>query len=132
MENIKSQMDEGDGTELFKANNVARSEEIMHCKTCNWKGMRIEFLKHLRMKSICGAQYDVQALVSEQAQLKKIRKQQYDKMHYAKKIEAKKQYYQDRREEKQEYYRANKAKKIDYQSIYYNKNRDEKLEYKKE
>ena len=102
-------MDDEEETELFKASNVSRSEEIISCKMCNWNGKRIEFLKHLRMKSICAARYDMQFLVSEQGQLKKIRKQQYDKMHYAKTIEAKKRYYQDRREEKQEYYRANKA-----------------------
>ena len=109
MENIKSQMDEGDGTELFKANNVARSEEVIHCKTCNWKGKRIEFLKHLRMKSICAARYDMQALVSEQGQLKKIRKQQYDKMYYAKTIEAKKRY-------QKSYYKENKNQRLEYQS----------------
>ena len=68
-------MDDEEETELFKASNVSRSEEIICCKMCNWNGKRIEFLKHLRRKSTCGARYDMQALVSEQGQLKKIRKQ---------------------------------------------------------
>ena len=87
--------------------------------------MKIEFLKHLRMKSICGAKYDVQALVSEQAQLKKIRKQQYDKMYHAKTIEAKKIY-------QKSYYKENKNQRLEYQSGYYTEHKDEKLEYQKE
>ena len=74
------------------------NEEKVNCKNCGWVGSRNAILKHLRMKQICTTKYDMQSVYDEQNVKKTIKKQQYDKMHYEKTREKKRQYYQEKKE----------------------------------
>ena len=74
------------------------NEDNVNCKNCGWIGCRNSLLKHLRMMATCRTKYDMQSVYDEQNVLKKIRKQQYNKMQYAKTQEKKRQYYQEKKE----------------------------------
>ena len=97
---------------VMKKTGVVDNEEIINCKNCDWVGKRNALLKHLRMKSICTSMYDMQSVYAEQDQLKKIRKQHYDKMQYAKTLEKKRQYYQEKKEERKAYYDENRDQRL--------------------
>ena len=117
----------------FEANGGVRNEEIVNCNNCNWMGKMNAFIKHLREKLICGSKYDMQIVLAEQDQPKKNRKQHYNKMQYAKKVQQKKTYYQDKKEERlayqSRYYKDNKDTKLDHQKKYYVDNKEQRLEY---
>ena len=49
------------------------------------------------MKSTFTSNYDMESVYDEQNRLKKIIKQEYDKIHYAKKQEKKRQYHQEKK-----------------------------------
>lgn len=93
------------------------------------------FLKHLRMKPVCASMYEMQSVYAERDQLKKSRKEQYDKMHYAKKLDKKRQYYQENKEQrlkyKKDYYEKNKEQRLEYNKEYYKENKEQRLEYQR-
>ena len=126
--------------------DVDENNEYIYCKNCNWTGKINALLKHLRMKPSCTSKYNMESVYDEQATHKKLRKQHYDKMQYAKMAEKKRQYYQENkakrkayqtdyddkhRNKKQKYYADNKEERKDYQNMYYEENKDQRLEYQR-
>ena len=63
----------------------------------------------------------MESLYIQQAQLKRVKQHEYDKINYAKNVEKKKTYYQEKKEERK-----------DYQSKYDKHNKEQKRKYKKE
>ena len=117
-------------------------KECVNCKNCNWTGGRNALLKHLRMKSICKLQYNMDSLYAEQANNKKQKKKDYNKMHYRNNKERKKQHYLERKEEKKQnyqekkvemkkQYQENKEERKNYQRCYYQKNKEDRKQYQR-
>ena len=99
LETVESQSNQDRKEMAVDMNEMTEeNEDNVNCKNCGWIGCRNSLLKHLRMMAICRTKYDMQSVYDEQNVLKKIRKQQYNKMQYAKTQEKKRQYYQEKKE----------------------------------
>ena len=97
---------------------VVENKESVKCIHCGWIGKRNAWLKHLRMKPICKSMYDMQSVYDEQNEWKKIKQQNYNKMHYA--------------ENKEDYQIQHRAEKQEYDRNYYEENKEDKKKYYKE
>ena len=90
-------------------------DENVKCENCEWNGKRNALLKHLKMKSQCRSLYDMERLQLEHKELRKLKRQMYDKNHYS-----------NNKEEKKQYYQENRKKRKKYQKQYYKENLDQR------
>ena len=126
------------------------TENDVQCKACDWIGKRNVLMTHLRTKPDCKSKYDLKSLDAENEQLKKLKKQEYNKSQYKKKSEEikakskqyyemhkdkeqaqKRKHYEINKEEKKEYYEENRKERIEYQKQYYQDNKEERKEYQR-
>ena len=119
--NLNYHYEDEDAMQEIKEEIVASEECQIKCDNCEWNGKANALLKHLRVKHECKSKYDMESFYNQQAQLKKVKKHEYDKINYAKNVEKKKTYYQEKKEERK-----------DYQSKYDKHNKEQKRKYKKE
>lgn len=106
-------------------------DENVKCENCEWNGKRNALLKHLKMKSQCRSLYDMERLQLEHKELRKLKRQMYDKNHYSNNKEEKKQYYQENRKKRKKYQKQYYKENLD-QRQYYQENKEKLKQYQRQ